>query len=156
MIRARRRALGWTQVELGHHIGRSESWVSQVERGARDIDRVSVLVHLANTLEIALVELVEPTVGDIVALSGVMSPDTLGLTRPEFEEFMAAIQGTRSLADGKVDAFVELLLAGDSTDSVLALLSPDPVVHQVVRVLVAMVPNAAVRGDAVRSVRDST
>lgn len=49
-IAARRRELGWSQVALAERVGRSESWVSQVERGVRHLDRLSVRVALAEVL----------------------------------------------------------------------------------------------------------
>lgn len=51
----RRREL--SQREFAAEIGRSESWVSQVERGARSIDRLSVLQTLADVLGVPLAEL---------------------------------------------------------------------------------------------------
>src|SRR6266496_4970441 len=48
---------GLSQKELGARISRSESWVSQVERGARRVDRMSVLEALAEALEVPLAEL---------------------------------------------------------------------------------------------------
>lgn len=48
---------GLSQKELGERISRSESWVSQVERGARRVDRMSVLEMLAEALEVPLAEL---------------------------------------------------------------------------------------------------
>jgi transcriptional regulator with XRE-family HTH domain len=44
-------------VELGTLIGRSESWVSQVERGARYLDRLSVLRKVADALEVSVTDL---------------------------------------------------------------------------------------------------
>ncbi|MDA8062963.1 MAG: helix-turn-helix transcriptional regulator, partial [Actinomycetota bacterium] len=41
---------GISQVVLAGLVGRSESWLSQVERGVRDVDRVSVLVEMAKVL----------------------------------------------------------------------------------------------------------
>lgn len=52
-----RRRLGLSQVEFAATIGRSESWVSQVERGARRIDRLSVLQKLADALGVSVTEL---------------------------------------------------------------------------------------------------
>ncbi|MEU6036885.1 helix-turn-helix transcriptional regulator [Actinomadura sp. NPDC047616] len=52
-----RRRRGLSQKEFASEIGRSESWVSQVERGARSVDRLSVLQHLADVLGIPLAEL---------------------------------------------------------------------------------------------------
>lgn len=52
-----RRRLGLSQIEFAAAIGRSESWVSQVERGARRVDRLSVLQKLADTLGVSVAEL---------------------------------------------------------------------------------------------------
>lgn len=52
-----RKRLGFSQVEFAGMIGKSESWVSQVERGVRGIDRLSVLQTVANTLEVSVAEL---------------------------------------------------------------------------------------------------
>ncbi|WP_045876892.1 helix-turn-helix transcriptional regulator [Pseudofrankia sp. DC12] len=52
-----RKLRGLSQVELGRLIGRSEGWVSQVERGVRKIDRMSVLESLAETLNVPVAEL---------------------------------------------------------------------------------------------------
>lgn len=48
---------GLSQKELGIRIKRSESWVSQVERGARVVDRMSVLETLAQALDVPISEL---------------------------------------------------------------------------------------------------
>jgi transcriptional regulator with XRE-family HTH domain len=48
---------GLSQKELGAQINRSESWVSQVERGARHIDRMSVLETLADALAVPVADL---------------------------------------------------------------------------------------------------
>lgn len=49
---------GISQVVLAGLVGRSESWLSQVERGVRDVDRMSVLVEMAKVLRVELAELV--------------------------------------------------------------------------------------------------
>jgi transcriptional regulator with XRE-family HTH domain len=49
IARARRRQ-GLSQVVLAGLVGRSESWLSQVERGKRGVDSHSVLVRLAEVL----------------------------------------------------------------------------------------------------------
>jgi transcriptional regulator with XRE-family HTH domain len=56
-VAAHRTRRGLSQKELGAKIDRSESWVSQVERGARRIDRMSVLETLAEALEVPIGEL---------------------------------------------------------------------------------------------------
>jgi transcriptional regulator with XRE-family HTH domain len=52
-----RKRRGLSQVELGRLIGRSESWVSQVERDVRKVDRMSVLVQLADVLGVPVTAL---------------------------------------------------------------------------------------------------
>jgi transcriptional regulator with XRE-family HTH domain len=56
IARARRRR-GLSQAVLAGLIGRSESWLSQVERGKRGVDSHSVLVRLAEVLRVDLEEL---------------------------------------------------------------------------------------------------
>jgi transcriptional regulator with XRE-family HTH domain len=56
-IAAERRRRGLSQPELAQMIDRSVAWVSQVERGVRRVDRMSVLETLATALDIPLAEL---------------------------------------------------------------------------------------------------
>jgi transcriptional regulator with XRE-family HTH domain len=83
-IAAERHRRGLSQPELARLIGRSVAWVSQVERGVRRIDRMSVLESLAEALDIPLAELAaeapivaavaeeSPAAGDLrLVLSGV-------------------------------------------------------------------------------------
>jgi transcriptional regulator with XRE-family HTH domain len=53
-IAAYRRRKGLSQAALAGLVGRSESWLSQVERGLRDVDRLSVLTDLARVLDVPL------------------------------------------------------------------------------------------------------
>lgn len=50
-IRIYRKRRGLGQKELAELVGRSESWLSQVERGIRSVDRLSVLVDIARILK---------------------------------------------------------------------------------------------------------
>jgi len=52
-----RKRRGLSQVELGRLIGRSESWVSQVERNTRKVDRLSVLAQVADVLGVPVPDL---------------------------------------------------------------------------------------------------
>lgn len=52
-----RRRRGLSQAQLARMIDRSVAWVSQVERGVRKVDRMSVLETLAGALELPLSEL---------------------------------------------------------------------------------------------------
>jgi tetratricopeptide (TPR) repeat protein len=56
-IAAERHRRGLSQPELARMIDRSVAWVSQVERGVRKVDRMSVLENLASVLDIPLAEL---------------------------------------------------------------------------------------------------
>jgi transcriptional regulator with XRE-family HTH domain len=56
-IAAERRRRGLSQPELARLIDRSVAWVSQVERGVRKVDRMSVLETLASALDVPLAEL---------------------------------------------------------------------------------------------------
>lgn len=59
IARARRRR-GLSQSVLAGLVGRSESWLSQVERGKRRADSHSVLTRLAEVLRVDIGELCEP------------------------------------------------------------------------------------------------
>ena len=63
IARARRRR-GLSQSVLAGLVGRSESWLSQVERGQRGIDSHSVLVRLAEVLRVDIEELTGSGDGD--------------------------------------------------------------------------------------------
>src|SRR5271166_2544648 len=56
-IATERRRRGLSQPELARMVDRSVAWVSQVERGVRKVDRMSVLESLADALEVPLAEL---------------------------------------------------------------------------------------------------
>ena len=56
-IAAERHRRGLSQPELDRMVGRSVAWVSQVERGVRKVDRMSVLEALAAALDVPLAEL---------------------------------------------------------------------------------------------------
>ena len=56
-IAAERHRRGLSQPELAKMIDRSVAWVSQVERGVRKVDRMSVLETVAAALEVPLAEL---------------------------------------------------------------------------------------------------
>src|SRR6266516_4117563 len=51
-IAAYRRRRGLSQAALAGLVGRSESWLSQVERGIKSVDRLSVLLDMARILHV--------------------------------------------------------------------------------------------------------
>jgi DNA-binding XRE family transcriptional regulator len=62
IARARRRR-GLSQTVVAGLIGRSESWLSQVERGVRRVDSHAVLLRLADVLHVEVEELTGPRDG---------------------------------------------------------------------------------------------
>src|SRR6266540_3734875 len=56
-IRHRRRARGLSQLRLAGLVDRTEDWVSKVERGEIPVDRISVLIKLADALKVPLSDL---------------------------------------------------------------------------------------------------
>ena len=66
IARARRRR-GLSQAALAGLAGRSESWLSQVERGLRRVDSHSVVVSLAEILHVDVGELTGDEPGDLRA-----------------------------------------------------------------------------------------
>jgi transcriptional regulator with XRE-family HTH domain len=78
-----RKRLGLSQVEFAGLIGRSDSWVSQVERGVRAVDRLSVLQKVADVLSVPVDE-----------LRGAEPDDAESADRPEaFEALRLALTG---------------------------------------------------------------
>lgn len=57
LVAARRKQRHMSQKDLADAVGRSASWVSQVERGVYPVDRVSVLQALADALEVPVAQL---------------------------------------------------------------------------------------------------
>ena len=55
-----RRRRGLSQVALAGLVGRSESWLSQVERGLRHVDSLAVLRDLSRVLRVDL-EMLAPS-----------------------------------------------------------------------------------------------
>lgn len=62
-IARQRRRRGLSQTVLAELVGRSESWLSQVERGLRSIDSHSVLVQLADVLGVGVDQLTPTKAG---------------------------------------------------------------------------------------------
>jgi len=56
-IKLYRRRRGLSQPKLAQLVGRSESWLSQVERGVRSVDRLSTIIELARVLRVNVIDL---------------------------------------------------------------------------------------------------
>ncbi|MGH3097954.1 MAG: helix-turn-helix domain-containing protein [Streptosporangiales bacterium] len=72
-----RKLRGMSQREFAAVVDRSETWLSQVERGVRRIDRMTVLQRLANALGVAVSELAPDTP---VAVAQEPAPEAASLT----------------------------------------------------------------------------
>jgi transcriptional regulator with XRE-family HTH domain len=93
-IAAERRRRGLSQPELARMVGRSVAWVSQVERGVRKIDRMSVLENLATALDVPLAELAAEA--PVVAAVIEEPPDARGLRL-----VLAGAHSLRAMLDGR-------------------------------------------------------
>jgi transcriptional regulator with XRE-family HTH domain len=83
-IRAYRRRRGLSQLRLAQLVGRSESWLSQVERGILPVENLGVLIRLADLLKV-----------DVRVLTGVpfyLAPNG-GVQLDEVEGIRAALSG---------------------------------------------------------------
>jgi transcriptional regulator with XRE-family HTH domain len=113
-IARQRRRRGLSQTVLAGLVGRSESWLSQVERGLRPVDSHSVLVQLADVLGVEISHLTpsetgaetvkyEPVAGirDAMtrygALPGVIGPRTRGGRRPSLRWLSHEMRRVNSL-----------------------------------------------------------
>ena len=97
-IAAERRRRGLSQPELARMIDRSVAWVSQVERGVRKVDRMSVLEALAAALGVPLAELAAeaPVVAAVIDESP--GADGLRLVLSGAYALRAMLDGRRSPA----------------------------------------------------------
>lgn len=93
-IAAERRRRGLSQPELARLLGRSVAWVSQVERGVRKIDRMSVLETVATALEVPLSELAAEA--PVVAAVTEEAPGAGGLRL-----VLAGAYALRAMLDGR-------------------------------------------------------
>ena len=130
-IAAERRRRGLSQPELARMIDRSVAWVSQVERGVRKVDRMSVLEILAAALEVPLAELAAEA--PVVAAVTEEPPGAAGLRL-----VLSGVHSLRAMLNGRHSPAVstlrsrahkawELTHAGRYTDltGLLAGLVPD-------------------------------
>lgn len=103
-IRIYRKRRGISQQALAGLVGRSESWVSQVERGIRSVDRLSVLIDVATVLKTD----VDTLTGQQMAYAPNGQPDPTTL-----EEVRAALSaypglGVSDITPGGLDEIEEL------------------------------------------------
>ncbi len=98
-IAAHRRRRGISQTVLAGLVGRSVSWLSQVERGEREVDKLSVLIPLARALRVDLSTLVGeelnfsrtagPSLAAVDAIRAAMTTYVLDLDGEELPDLVA-------------------------------------------------------------------
>ncbi|MGH3525771.1 MAG: helix-turn-helix domain-containing protein [Pseudonocardiaceae bacterium] len=103
-----RRRLGMSQKDLATEVGRSESWVSQVERDVLPVERVSVLQLLADALGTSVRNLRPEATADVPKVVG--QPDELAALRlamtghPALGALLGTAEGpSRGLAELRSD-----------------------------------------------------
>ncbi|MGH3922116.1 MAG: helix-turn-helix domain-containing protein [Pseudonocardiaceae bacterium] len=103
-----RRRLGMSQKDLATEVGRSESWVSQVERDVLPVERVSVLQLLADALGTSVRNLRPEATADVAKVVG--QPDELAALRlamtghPALGALLGTAEGpSRGLAELRSD-----------------------------------------------------
>jgi transcriptional regulator with XRE-family HTH domain len=99
-----RRRRGLSQAVLSGLIGRSVSWLSQVERGTRAVDRMSVLIDLSRVLKVDIAELTGQPFA--LAPNGGLEPEGLADIRRvlmRYTELPAAINPGPSTIDTSPD-----------------------------------------------------
>ena len=101
-IAAERRRRGLSQPELAKMIGRSVAWVSQVERGVRKVDRMSVLESVAAALEVPLADLAAEA--PVVASVNEESPGVPGLRM-----VLSGVHSLRAMLNGRRPAALSTL-----------------------------------------------
>ncbi|MCW2859318.1 MAG: transcriptional regulator, family [Actinoallomurus sp.] len=119
-IAQHRRRRGLSQPELARQIDRSVAWVSQVERGVRKVDRMSVLETVAQALDVPLAELAAEA--PVVAAATDEPPEATGLrlVLSGAHALRAMLSGQLTpdpaALRGKVDTAWELTHAGRYTE----------------------------------------
>ena len=101
-IAAERRRRGLSQPELARMVDRSVAWVSQVERGVRKVDRMSVLEALAVALDVPLAELAAEA--PVVAAVTEETPGASGLRL-----VLSGAYALRAMLDGRRSPAVSTL-----------------------------------------------
>ncbi|MGH8917622.1 MAG: helix-turn-helix domain-containing protein [Actinomycetes bacterium] len=93
-VAVRRKKLGYSQAQFARVLDRSVAWLSQVERGVRKIDRMSVLDRLATALELPLTALT----ADRTAVAAEPAASVLSLALSSSDALCAVLSATGPVA----------------------------------------------------------
>lgn len=102
-----RKKLGYSQSEFAALLDRSETWLSQVERGVRKIDRMSVLERLATALDVPLAELAPEQKVVAASSEAPKAATTLSLALSSSEALGAVLSEAHSVDLDRLDAGAE-------------------------------------------------
>ncbi|MFF8279966.1 helix-turn-helix domain-containing protein [Streptomyces lateritius] len=144
-IKQIRQDRGLTQTELATRMGRTSSWMSQVERGVQKVDRLDVLQGLADALSVSVQQLRPgapsatevPPQPDVFKSNDLDEARTLISGHPAIGTLLGALHAApgRSLAElsTDVDELWQLTHAGAYADVTARLTELLPALEQTVR-----------------------
>jgi transcriptional regulator with XRE-family HTH domain len=110
-----RKERGRTQAELAAALGKTSSWMSQVERGVQPVQRVDLLQQLADELAVSVQQLLPDASKDLGGPSSAPAPLALSNDLDETRRLISGHPALRTLLSG----------AGDDADRPLEALSGD-------------------------------
>jgi transcriptional regulator with XRE-family HTH domain len=94
-----RRRRGQSQIVLAGLVGRTEDWLSRVENGKIELDRLSVIRRLAEALDVSIGDLVgDPALLDWTSDSGVRTVPALRAALMDYRQ-VSTLLANRSPAD---------------------------------------------------------
>ncbi|WP_255426069.1 helix-turn-helix domain-containing protein [Pseudonocardia sp. C8] len=95
-----RRRRGLSQLVLAGLVGRTEDWLSKVENGRIDLDRLSVIRRVAEALDITISDLVgEPTLLEWTADSGVQTVPALRAALMDYRQITPLLASSAAAGD---------------------------------------------------------
>ena len=107
-IAAYRKRRGMSQITLAGLVGRSESWLSQVERGVRDVDSLAVIRDLAAALKVSTDTLIGTALSAPAADAGHLATDPLRRYLDGYTQLLTAPQTPSMTAVDLLQAAEEL------------------------------------------------
>lgn len=103
-IAAYRKRRGISQVALAGLVGRSESWLSQVERGVRDVDSLTVIRDLAAALKVSTDTLIGTALATPAAEAGHLVTEPVRRYLDGYTQLLTAPQTATATAEELLDA----------------------------------------------------
>ncbi|MGW4808736.1 helix-turn-helix domain-containing protein [Kitasatospora sp. NPDC004272] len=111
-----RKERGRTQAELAAALGKTSSWMSQVERGIQPVQRVDLLQQLADELGVSVQQLRPSAPSDLGGQSSAPAPLALSNDLDETRRLLSGHPALRTLLSGSGDGRPVEALRGDVDD----------------------------------------